>query len=256
MVDAQYSLINFDPPGAATPDKHLFPRNTRVLLAGSSGSGKTNCFLNIISRGWLAPFDRLMVFSKSMHQDKYRRLIDHFSTDGKLDESVVFTDDDDRIPDLSNFEYERVERKVSKKGKVTEKTVPIYTLLVFDDYLCASKAVLQRITDLFIRSRHFNCTCFFLSQSFFRTPKTLRLQCDQLVIFCPISTRESNLIFQECSADIDLRTFQRMLKVVNDEPYQFLFIDKYARKVWLRYRLCFDRTFKELVPARAIKNPT
>ena len=249
----KYALRNFDPPAGKKEKPRLFPENARILLAGGSGSGKTNLLCNLLYRDWLYPYDRLMVFSKSLHQPKYRELMERLSTDGKLDENTTFSNSDDDIPEPDSIVYERTVPKLSKKGRVTMVTEPVHTLLIFDDLLCCAPKTMKRITDLFIRARHFNCTLIFLTQSFFRTPRPLRLQCDQMCVFCPIGKREATQIYQECSADLDLRVFQQLIKTVNDAPYQFLFINKYAKQQWLRYRLNFDRTFKVLVPDSAIK---
>ena len=46
-------------------------------------------------------------------------------------------------------------------------------LVIFDDYVCDKNQI--QIIDYFIQGRHKNCSVIYLSQSFYKTPKDIRL---------------------------------------------------------------------------------
>ena len=52
------------------------PKNTfRMLLAGNSGSGKTNTLMHILQAP-LVYYDQIHLYAKNLDQDKYINLID------------------------------------------------------------------------------------------------------------------------------------------------------------------------------------
>ena len=48
-------------------------------------------------------------------------------------------------------------------------------VVIFDDYLCEKNQ--RQLIDYFIQGRHKNCSVIYLSQSFYKTPKDIRLNC-------------------------------------------------------------------------------
>ena len=51
--------------------------------------------------------------------------------------------------------------------------------IIFDDFICEKYQ--KPLIDYFIRGRHKNCSVIYLSQSFYETPKDIRLNCSH---FC------------------------------------------------------------------------
>ena len=48
-------------------------------------------------------------------------------------------------------------------------------IVVFDDFICDKNQ--KPLIDYFIRGRHKNCSVIYLSQSFYKTPKDIMLNC-------------------------------------------------------------------------------
>ena len=69
-------------------------------------------------------------------------------------------------------------------------------LVIFYDYVCEKKKQRQLI-DYFIQGRHKNCSVIYLSQSFYKTPKDIRLNCSHYCVYEFPSSRERNMILAE-----------------------------------------------------------
>ena len=53
-------------------------------------------------------------------------------------------------------------------------------IIIFDDYVCEENQ--RQIVDYFIQGRHKNCSVIYLSQSFYKTPRDIRLNCSHYCI--------------------------------------------------------------------------
>ena len=54
-------------------------------------------------------------------------------------------------------------------------------MVIFDDYVCDKNQ--KPLIDYFIRGRHKNCCVIYLSQSYYKTPKDIRLNCSHFCIY-------------------------------------------------------------------------
>ena len=64
---------------------------------------------------------------------------------------------------------------------VSELTGDNQKLVVFDDFICEKNQ--RPLIDYFIRGRHKNCSVIYLSQSYYKTPKDMRLNCSHFSIY-------------------------------------------------------------------------
>lgn len=71
-------------------------------------------------------------------------------------------------------------------------------LVIFDDYV--SEKNQKDLINYFIEGRHKNCSVIYLSQSFYKTPRDVRLNCSHYCIYEFPSSRERNMI----SAELDV----------------------------------------------------
>ena len=83
----------------------------------------------------------------------------------------------------------------------------------------------RQIVDYFIQGRHKNCSILYLSQSFYKTPRDIRLNCSHYCIYEFPSSRERNMISSELGVD------KEKFKKATKEPYSFLYVDKPRKKV-------------------------
>ena len=92
-------------------------------------------------------------------------------------------------------------------------------IVIFDDFVCEKNQ--KPLIDYFIRGRHKNCSVIYLSQSFYGTPKDIRLNCSHFSVFMNFqATNERNLISRELGVDKE-----QYIKATK-KPYSFLYVDK------------------------------
>ena len=87
-------------------------------------------------------------------------------------------------------------------------------LVIFDDYVCDKNQ--RQLIDYFIQGRHKNCSVIYLSQSFYKTPKDIPLNCSHYCLYEFPSSRESNRISSELGVN------KEDYKSATRKPYSFL----------------------------------
>ena len=81
------------------------------------------------------------------------------------------------------------------------------------------------VTELFIRDRKLNIFLAFITQSYFKLPKDLRLKSTHFFIMKIPNKRELQQIVLNHSSDIDFKDFIKIYKKCTAEPYSFLVND-------------------------------
>ena len=101
-------------------------------------------------------------------------------------------------------------------------------LIVFDDMIAdieANKKLNPINTELFLRGRKLNISLAFISQSYFRIPKTIRLNATHYFIMKITNKKELQQIASKHSSDIGLKDFMKLYKEYTKEPDSFLVND-------------------------------
>ena len=96
-------------------------------------------------------------------------------------------------------------------------------LVIFDDYVCDKNQ--RQLIDYFIQGRHKNCSVIYLSQSFYKTPKDIRLNCSHYCLYEFPSSREANRISSELGVN------KEDYKAATKKPYSFLYVDKPKKRI-------------------------
>ena len=187
-------------------NKQLFsfmPSDTfRMLICGKSGSGTTNLLYHILIKPLLY-YDEIYLYARNLEQDKYKRLIQkmrELSMKLGLRYDILHVSND-KITPVTDMDYEDNQK-----------------LVIFDDYVCHKNQ--RQIIDYFIQGRHKNCSVIYLSQSFYKTPKDIRLNSSHYCLYEFPSSRESNRISSEL--EVDKETY----KAATRKPFTFLYVDK------------------------------
>ena len=81
------------------------------------------------------------------------------------------------------------------------------------------------VTELFIRGRKLNISIVFITQSYFKVPKDVRLNSTHFFIMKIPKKRELQQIALNHSSDIDFKDFMNIYKKSTKEPYSFLVND-------------------------------
>ena len=78
---------------------------------------------------------------------------------------------------------------------------------------------------MFLRGRKLIISLVFTSQSYFKVPKTIRLNSAHYFIMKILTKRELQQIVSNDSTDIDFKNFMKLYKDYTKEPYSFLVND-------------------------------
>ena len=101
-------------------------------------------------------------------------------------------------------------------------------LIVFDDMIADvinNKKLNSIVTELFIRGRKLNISIVFITQSYFKVPKIVRLNSTHFFIMKIPNERELQQFVLNHSSDIDFKDFMKIFKKYTAEPYSFLVND-------------------------------
>ena len=98
-------------------------------------------------------------------------------------------------------------------------------LIVFDDMLAGmihNKKSDSVVTELFIRGRKLNIYLVFITKSYFKVPKDVRLSTTQFFIAKILDERELKQTEINHSSDISTKDFADIYRKCTVEPYSFL----------------------------------
>ena len=101
-------------------------------------------------------------------------------------------------------------------------------LIVFDDMIADminNKKLNPVVTELFVRGRKLNIYIVFITQSYFRVPKDVRLNSTHFFIMKIPNKRELQQIALNHSSNIDFKDFMKTFEKCTAKPYSFLVID-------------------------------
>ena len=97
-------------------------------------------------------------------------------------------------------------------------------LIVFDDMIAditKNKKLDSIVTELFIRGRKINISLVFITQSYFKVPKDVRLNTTHFFIAKIPNERELQQIAVNHSSDISTKNFYNIYRKCTAVPYSF-----------------------------------
>ena len=226
--------------------KILYPnRPVRCLITGPSECGKsvflTKLILNIINE-----CDKVYIYSPSLHQDLYQKvincvsnyipknLIPNFLNDGEID---IVTEEI-----LNNKDFEKSDTETETYESIEElnylQEYEIDEIIILD--VSIEKEVNDpRVQTMFKRSRHNIYSIFIISQDYYELPKrTIRAVANICHIFKPNSFKDVQNPYQDkASMDMSLNEFKNLTSTCWNETYQPVTIDMTKIRYTGHYRL-------------------
>ena len=168
----KYKIINFNEYtnenkiGRNSKWSYIPEHPYRMPIVGGSGSGKTNALLNLINNQ--PDIDKIYLYAKDPYEAKYQYLINKREKVGlnHFDDPKAFMEYSNHMQDV----YKNIEDYNPRKNRKV--------LIVFDDMIADmiyNKKLNSIITELFIRGRKLNISIAFITQSYFKVPKDVRL---------------------------------------------------------------------------------
>ena len=210
-------MINFD--GYANENKtehnlkwpYILDHSYRILIVGGFGSGKTNALLNLINNQ--ADNDKMYLYAKDPYEAKYKFLINEGESTGLK-----------HVNGCKAFiEYSNDLQDVYKNGNEYNPGKKHKILIVFDDMIADminSKKINSTVTELFVRSRKLNISLAFITQSYFKVPKDVRLKSTHFFIMKIPNKKELQEIALNHSLDIASKDFIKIYDaaLASDNP--------------------------------------
>ena len=215
-------MINFDDYVNENKTKHnknwpYIPDHPyRILIIGGSRSGKTNLLLNLIENQ--PDIDKIYLYAKDPHEAKYQYLINKRERVGinHFNDSKAFIEYSNDVHDV----YKNIDEcNTDKENKI---------LIAFDDMIADmihNKKLNSIVTELFIRGRKLNIYLVFITQSYFKVPKDVRLNTGYFFIATIPNKTELQQIAINHSSDISTKDFTNIYRKCTAEPYSFLVND-------------------------------
>ena len=168
----------------------------RILIIGGSGSGKTNALLHLIDNE--TDIDKIQLYVKDPYEAKYKFLIkkrestglnhfndpktfieyyndmqDFYKNIDEYNDPKAFIEYSNDMEDEYNIEYSNdmqdAYKDIDKKRKI---------LILFDDMIADiinNKKLNSIVTELFITDRKLRISLVFITHSYFKAPKNVRL---------------------------------------------------------------------------------
>ena len=201
-----------DTAGSSSSERNDWP--FRMLIIGPSGSGKTNTLLHLINN--LYPIDKIYLYAKDIHEPKYEYLINKREQAGikNLNDPhafIEYSDDmNDVLDDIADIEYNKNFKRIIK--------------------------------ELFYRARKINVSIVFITQSYFRALKDVRLNSIHYILMKIGNKKELKRIAEEKSGHFEYKDFLKMCNYCTEEPYSFILIDTRPTA-----SVTFKKNFDELI---------
>lgn len=181
--------------------QHLLDLPMRCLIISPSGGGKTNLVIELLRRT-SGSFSDVIICARNAEQPLFKQLKDKHK-EVKL---IEVNENGDNIPKMIESDDQK--------------------LIIFDD--CYAIKNQSNILDYFIRSRHFNYSCLYLTQSYFSSNKDfkkIRLQCNYLFILKVNSMRDLNLILTDFPINLSKEQFKKAYEYCTREKMNFMLVD-------------------------------
>lgn len=172
----------------------------RMCVVAPSGSGKTNFVINLLrlfSAGD-GTFSTCLILTKNADEPLYNWL-------------------KDKCPQIS------IQEGLSKMPRLDDYDKKENHLLVFDDLVLEKN--LSMIENVYIRGRKLGVSVIFISQSYFKIPKIIRLNTNYMVLLKIPSNRDLNLILSEVGIGLTKEELMKIYDYATSEKFSPLLID-------------------------------
>lgn len=174
----------------------------RAGIIASSGGGKTSFLLNLIAKT----------------NDTWGHIFICYKTSEPLYEFLAKKIGSKNITFFTSLSQVPQPNELPKDKQI---------LLVFDDMVNESDKAHQIVKEYMIRGRKIGkgVSTVYLSQSFFKIPKLVRLQLNYLIILKLSSVRDLNLMLSDFSLGVDRNELAMIYKDATKKKFDFLKVD-------------------------------
>jgi GTPase SAR1 family protein len=219
----------------------------RSIILGPSGSGKTILLQTMILDIYRGCFDRVYIFSPSVHLDHtWYPVKEYVKTHMKVEDSKeepIYFDHYDQAA-LTNIidTQTQITEHMKKKGK--SKMFQI--LIVIDDF--ADDRAFSRnsslLHSLYTRGRHSFISTITATQVFNALAPIIRKNATELYCYRLRNYKDLETLVEELSALCSKKDLLEMYKEATDEPYSFWYINLCSKDINNMFYIRFDHRFR------------
>jgi len=114
-------------------------------------------------------------------------------------------------------------------------------LMILDDLLLQKQ---NKCEAYYVRGRHSNCDCLYLSQNCFKLPRqTIRENANLFCLFSHDRINIDHIFNDQVSQDMTKEQFKKLCKTAWPKPHNFVLIDLTSSKNCGKYRSGFDNFY-------------
>jgi hypothetical protein len=177
----------------------------RMCIVCASGGGKTNFLVNLLSMfcQGKGTFASICIITKNKEEPLYKFLEEQ-------SDQIIIKEGLTNTPRLDDFDKS------------------LNHLVVWDDLVLSKD--LSMVENYYIRARKLGCSVIFISQSYFRVPKTVRNNCSYMVLLKLSGNREVNVIMSEFGLGVTKEELMCVYEYATREKFSPLLIDMEAPK--------------------------
>ena len=219
----------------------------RMLAVASSTGGKTVLIQNLILKIYRGSFERIYIFSPSVHvDDTWKAVKKYIKETMKVDDEKekIYFEEYDPIALKKIIETQHKVIEYQKKNK--DKNL-FSILIIIDDFADDPKFVRYSnlLHGLFTRGRHNAMSVILSTQKYNVLAPIIRLNASALFVFRLKNMNEVNAFLEENSALVDKKALYEMYQqAVNYKPYSFFYINTNAKDVANMFYINFEQVFQ------------
>ena len=210
------------------------------------------CTSTRVNFKYLNEYDKIYIYSPSLHQDLYQKLIKCFSNYIPIHiiPNILNEADIDIVIEelVNNKDFERSGTDIETVDNIEELKFPEdyenNSIIILDD-LNQKEINNDKKQAMFKRGRHNKLSIFLISQDYYELPKrTIHCNGNIFHIFKPNNFTDVLTLYQDKSSmDMTLNEFKLLTSTCWNEKYQALTIDMTKDKYTGRYRLGLNSIF-------------
>lgn len=206
----------------------------RICVTGPSSCGKTNFVLEMILN--YLYYDKIYFYSTSLEQGKYKKLKEFY----KLIDEEIEQEWKRKHDTKKKKTFKDIGEKIEGGGKKPEPIAEFVNvdqglpnvdeidgsrqnILVFDD--CILNRDQSAFISFFVRGRHKNCSCIYLTQKFHAVPMMIRDQLTDIIFYTKPSQAALMAIATSVPSGADYHDLKEIFKRAMKAPFDFLHCD-------------------------------
>ena len=166
--------LGYDDGESGVTHIYDFVPRTHCLVTGGTGDGKTSIVASMLKT--MLNYNQVLILTAKPDERIYKALSQLLEEE--VGEGIIHIYDDiEEFPEVTDL----------------EGGDSIHRIIIFDDLVTLGAQNQKKVKEYFAFGRKASCQCFYLTQSFFETPKFIRVQSKSFIFFLKTITNSADL---------------------------------------------------------------